>query len=128
MDDLSNFLGKSVFGDDGFGNIFVYQPTLDTLKIKKDKSTDYNLSQKSKEVFTPKLKQLYITFLHSINSSRYRMQIKLNKDLLTVQQNSYPTKIVNSYIVYYLDAFPKIPLENFKLKNCWFGAHSIKKQ
>ena len=44
IDDLSNFLGKSVFGDDGFGNIFVYQPTLDTLKIKKDKSTDYNLS------------------------------------------------------------------------------------
>ena len=54
------------------------------------------------------------------------MEIKLNKDLLTVEQNSYPNKIVNSYLVYYLDAFPKIPLENFKY--CWFGAHSIKKR
>ena len=35
MDDLSNFLGKSFFGDDGFRNIFVYQPTLDTSEIKK---------------------------------------------------------------------------------------------
>ena len=35
MDDLSNFLGKSFFGDDAFWNIFVYQPTLDTSEIKK---------------------------------------------------------------------------------------------
>ena len=33
---LSNFLGKSVFGDYGFQNMFVYQPSLRTLQLKKD--------------------------------------------------------------------------------------------
>ena len=32
--DLSYFLGKSLFGDASFQNMFV-QPTLDTLKLKK---------------------------------------------------------------------------------------------
>ena len=33
--DLSFFLGKFLFGDDGFQDIFVYQLTLDTLELKK---------------------------------------------------------------------------------------------
>ena len=37
------------------------------------------------------------------------------------------TKIVNVYIVYDLDAWPKIPLRNFTMKNCLFGATSIVK-
>ena len=40
-------------------NMFVYQATLDTLELKKDKSTDYVLSWKSKGVFNSKLKPLY---------------------------------------------------------------------
>ena len=32
---LSYFLDKNCFGDDGFRNTFVYQPTLDTLELKK---------------------------------------------------------------------------------------------
>ena len=35
MLDLSYFLGKIDFGDDGFQNIFVYQPSFSTLKLKK---------------------------------------------------------------------------------------------
>ena len=31
------------------------------------------------------------------------------------------TTIVNVYIVYYLDNWPKILLNNFTLKNCLFG-------
>ena len=42
--DLSYFLGKNFFCDDGFQNIFVYQPTADTLELKKDKGTDYVLT------------------------------------------------------------------------------------
>ena len=34
--DLSYFLGKSLFGDASFQNMFVYQPTLDTLELKKE--------------------------------------------------------------------------------------------
>ena len=35
------------------------------------------------------------------------------------------TKIVNSYILYELNAWPKNLMNNFKLKNCLFGATSI---
>ena len=33
-----------LFGDDGFQNMFVHQPTLHTLKLKKYKGTDYVIS------------------------------------------------------------------------------------
>ena len=37
---LSYFLGRNVFGGDGFQYIFVYQPT-HTFKVKKENITDY---------------------------------------------------------------------------------------
>ena len=48
---------------------FFYQPTLDTLELKKDKGTDYVLSWKSKGVFDYKLKPSYAACLHSIKIS-----------------------------------------------------------
>ena len=33
--DLSFFLGKNLFGDNGFQNMFVYQPTFYALELKK---------------------------------------------------------------------------------------------
>ena len=53
--------------------------------------------------------------------------MKLDKDPLAVEQKNYLTKIVNVYIVYDLDAWPKIPLRNFTMKNCLLGATSIVK-
>ena len=53
---------------------------------------------------------------------RYKLRIKFEKDPLAVEQNNYATKIVNAYIVCELDTWPKTPLNNFKLKNCLFGA------
>ena len=53
------------------------------------------------------------------------MEIKFEQDSLAVEQNKYLTKIV--YIVYDLDAWSKIPLRNFILKNCLFGATTIVK-
>ena len=64
--DLNFFLAKYFFGDDGFRNMFVYQPTLDTLDLKKDRGTDYIFSWKSKVVYTSKLKSLYTAFMYSI--------------------------------------------------------------
>ena len=55
------------------------------------------------------------------------MEIKFNKDLLTVEQNNYLTKIVKAYIVYDLNACLVSPTNNFKLKNCLFGATNIVK-
>ena len=53
------------------------------------------------------------------------MGIKFNKNLLAVEQNNYLTKFVKVYIVCDLDAWPKIPLRYFTLKNCLFRATNI---
>ena len=44
---------------------------LDTLELYQDKGTDYVVSCKSKGVFNYTLKQLYNSFLHSIEFSEY---------------------------------------------------------
>ena len=43
---------------------------------------------------------------------------------MAVQQNNYLTKIVNVYIVYDLDAWPRNPTNNFRLKKKLFRATS----
>ena len=45
------------------------------------------------------------------------MGIQFDKDLLAVEQNNYLRKIVNVYIVYDLDAWPRNPTNNFKFKS-----------
>ena len=60
--DLSYFLGKVFFGNDSFQNMFVHQPTFNTLELKEDKGTEYVISWKSKGVYTSKLKPLYTAF------------------------------------------------------------------
>ena len=53
-------MGRIYFAsNDGSQDTYVYRPTLNTLKLKKDKSADYVLSWKSKEVFNSKPKPLY---------------------------------------------------------------------
>ena len=107
--------------------MFVYQPTLDTLELKKDKYPDYILSWKLKAVHTSKCKSLYTSFLPSIKLSRYKIGIKFDKDPLAIERNNYMSKIVNSYIVYDLDAWPRNPTSICKFKNCFFGAGSVLK-
>ena len=54
--DYNFFLGTVCFTSyDWSQNIFVYQPKLDTLELKKDKGTDYEFSWKSKGVYNSKL-------------------------------------------------------------------------
>ena len=55
------------------------------------------------------------------------MGIKFDKIPLAVEKNNYLTKIVNIYFAYDLDAWPKVRLRNFTLKNCFFGATNIVK-
>ena len=45
----------TLFGDDSFQNIFVYQTTFNMLELKKDKITDYVIDWKSKGLFECKL-------------------------------------------------------------------------
>ena len=74
-----------------------------------------------------KIEPLHTTFLHTIKLSGYRIGLKFDKDPLEVEQNNYLIKIVNVYIVYGLDAWPRNPTKNFKFKTCLFGATSIVK-
>ena len=46
------------------------------------------------------------------------MRIEFNKNPLAAEQNNFLTKIANVYIVYDLEAWLKILLRNFTLKNC----------
>ena len=59
--------------------------------------------------------------------SGHRMRIKFDTDPLAVEQNNYLAKIINIYIVYDLDTWPKDPTNNFKFKNCLVGATDIVK-
>ena len=97
------------------------------LELKKDEGTDYVLRSKSKGVFNSKLKPLCTDFMCRIKLSEYRMGIKFDKDPLAVEQNNYTSKIVNVYIVYSLDAWPRNSTNNFKLKNFLFRATNIVK-
>ena len=107
--------------------MLVYQATLDTLEFKKDKDIDYVLTWKQKGAYYSKLKPWYSAFLHSIKLSGYKMGVKFCKDPLAVKQSIYLIKIVNVYIVYDLAAWPRNPTNNFKFKNCLFGATNITK-
>ena len=71
--DLDNKLTN--FNDES-QNRFAYQPTLDTLELKKDKGTDYVHGSKSKWVYNSKLKPLYTALLDSIKLFGYKMEKK----------------------------------------------------
>ena len=88
--DCNFFLSRMYFiSNDGSQNVFVYQTTLDTLEINKDKGTDSVLSSKSMGRCTFELKPLYTAFLHSIKLSGYKIGIKFDKDPLAVEQNKF---------------------------------------
>ena len=62
-----------------------------------------------KILFESKLFPLHGPFLPDIKYVRYKIGMELNNTLLVVEQCNYATKIVNTYIVYDLDNWPKIP-------------------
>ena len=105
--DLNHFLGKKYFDDYLFQNMFVYQPISVTLEWKKDNGTAYVVIWKLKGVYTSKLKALYTAFLHIIRLCGYRMRKKLDKYPLTLEGNTYLTKVANVYIIYDIDSWQK---------------------
>ena len=85
--------------------MFAHQTTLDTLELKKDKSTNY---ASKPNIFNT-------VSLHSI---------KLDQDQII---NNYASKLRNAFIVSDLNTCRKILFNNFKLKNCMFVATNIVK-
>ena len=106
---LTYSLGESMVR---FQIMFVYQPTLDTLESKEGKGTDCVIGWESNEVYTSKLTPWYTALLRSIKLSGYRIRMRFDNSSLTVEQNNYATEIVNGYVVYDLDTWPKISLNS----------------
>ena len=57
-------------------------------------------------------------FLRNTKLSGYRIGIQFVNSVLVVEQINYASKIVNTYFLNDLDTGPKIPFNNFELKNC----------
>ena len=53
--------------------------------------------------------------------------LELKKDSTNYRGTNYATEIVNGYIIYDLDAWPRNPNNNFKFENCLFDANNIVK-
>ena len=73
-------------------------------------------------LFKYKLLPSHGAFLLTIKYFGYKGGVQLNNSPLVVEQNNYEPKTVNTCVVYDLDNWPIIPLDNFTFKNCLFGA------
>ena len=68
--DYNFFFGRIYFTyNDGSQNMFVYQPTCDTLELKKTKVLIMFLVGNQLEYTTLKLKPLFSAFLHNVKLS-----------------------------------------------------------
>ena len=106
--------------------MFVCQPTLDTLELRKRSKLFIFLVGNQRGYILLSL-SLYTSLLHSIKRFGYRMGLKFYKNPLAVEQNSYTAKVLNAYIIYESDTWPKVSLINFALTNCLFLATNIVK-
>ena len=95
--------------------MFVYPPTFNVLELKIDKDPEYIIGWKSKGVYNSKLIALHGALLSNVNDFGNKIGIQINNAPLVVEQN-YVSRIVNVYIVYDLDNWPKNPLRNFTHK------------
>ena len=95
--------------------MFVYPPTFNVLELKIDKDPKYIIVWKSKGVYNSKLIALHGALLPNVNDFGNKIGIQINNAPLFVEQN-YVSRIVNVYIVYDLDNWPKNPLRNFTQK------------
>ena len=61
---------------------------------------------KSKRAYAFKLNLLCTVVLYNIKRFVYKIGMQFNKSVLVLEQSNYPTKIVNTYIVYDLNDWP----------------------
>lgn len=65
--DLSFFLGKDLFHDDGFQKMFVYHPTLDMLELKKARLLIILSVGNQSGMYNSELKPLYMLTYIALN-------------------------------------------------------------
>ena len=117
--DYNFFLGGICFtSNDGSQNMFVYQPSFNLLKLKIDKSTVYIIGWKLERLHNSKFIALHSSFLPNVKYFRNKIGMQFDNTPLVIEQINYINKIVNLYIVYDLNNWPKTPLGDVTLKNC----------
>ena len=88
-------------GDDEFQNMFVYQPTFNTIKCKNT-STEYVITWKSKRVYNSKLVAINNDFAPNIKYFK-KVGLQFNNTPLVIKQNNYSmkmfTKMFTSFMI-----------------------------
>ena len=92
--------------------MFVYQPTYNVIKYLNS-STEYITSWRSKGVYNTKHILIKNDSLPNIKDPNKKILLQFDYTPLVVEQNNYTSNIVNVYMVYDLDYWPKIPLRNY---------------
>ena len=114
--DYNFFFGRVHFtSNDGFWNMFAYQPTLNVSESKIDKCTEYIIGWKSKGLHNSKLIALHGAFSPNAKYFGNEIGIQFNNTSLVREKISY-VKIVNVYIVYDLDNWSKKNPKKFYTK------------
>ena len=81
--DLSYFLEKNFFGNDGFQNMFGYQPRFNMLDLKEDKNIRYITAWKAKGLFRSRIYPLFNFFLPNIKRFEYKIGMQFNNNSIT---------------------------------------------
>ena len=100
--------------------MFAYQPICNILELKENKGLKYAISWKSNKLCTFKFILLNGILLPTIRQFGYKIGLPFNSSALVVEQNNYTTKVINSYIAYDLDSWPRNPHHNFALKTVFW--------
>ena len=126
--DLSYFIGKSHFEEDGTQNYLVFQPLKRYFKIGH---SDYVLSWKSKglsaESITPP--SAPNNFLNpSLNYLDAEIRVRFHGSCLKQPRISYThRKVVNIYIIYKINKKDSTASSDPTLENCLLGAVTLTK-
>ena len=107
--------------NDGYQNFLVFAPILSSLILDSNKRvTNWILTGISSEKIKPFDTNLEPTMSNLANG---RVTLKFNNSVLVPKIFSflYRNFILNLWIVYELNTWPRNPTNNFALKNCLFG-------
>ena len=128
--DLSLFVGQSYFNNDGAQLYLIFQPiykTITTFSGLSDKISGCESKRFSNEKFKPPYTANKSLFLELVwyNS---RIKLKFKGSCLKQDQAAFtPNNVVNLFVVYELDSWPRNFDTNFTLGGCMFGGVKLTK-
>ena len=129
--DLSYFIGKSHFEEDGTQNCLVFQPIVRYFKVNTITKTDYISSWKSKRLSVESIKPPTTSDNSLTPTLNYydelKMRVKVTRSSLKQPKSTHTHKtIVNICIVYEMGASTSNDNDP-TLKSCLFGAGTLNK-